>query len=189
MAKARSLTRPQPSAVSRSINTASPGSYREILALEIVHNLQYQHNWVDLEIHNLSEEIISTASLSKTARTSEKYKSDDIIVVSGLPPSHTYLHPDFSTHLLGHNIPDSNIPVQREFVIPLSLGETISLKRLCETFDRLPERNVLVGHDGWEWKDAKRVLTAMRANPGMGGDGTVTYYVMQEGAVKPRQNG
>ncbi len=29
----------------------------------------------------------------------------------------------------------------------------------------------------------------MRAHEGMGGDGTVVYYIMQEGEVKPRQNG
>jgi hypothetical protein len=29
----------------------------------------------------------------------------------------------------------------------------------------------------------------MRAKTGGGGDGTVVYYIMQEGEVKPRQNG
>lgn len=41
----------------------------------------------------------------------------------------------------------------------------------------------------YEHKDQKRVLLGMRANEGMGGDGTVVYYIMQEGEVKPRQNG
>lgn len=40
-----------------------------------------------------------------------------------------------------------------------------------------------------EWRDAKRVLMGMTAASGMGGDGTVVYYVVQEGEVKPRQNG
>lgn len=35
----------------------------------------------------------------------------------------------------------------------------------------------------------KRVLLAMKARDGMGGDGTVAYYVCLEGEVKPRQNG
>ncbi|KKK25644.1 hypothetical protein AOCH_005617 [Aspergillus ochraceoroseus] len=37
-----------------------------------------------------------------------------------------------------------------------------------------------------EW-GGKRLLLAM-IDKGMGGDGTVVYYVVQEGAVKPRQN-
>ncbi|KAF7507639.1 hypothetical protein GJ744_010192 [Endocarpon pusillum] len=37
-------------------------------------------------------------------------------------------------------------------------------------------------------QDAKRVLLAMRAHEGKGGDGTVVYYIVQEGEVKPRQN-
>jgi tRNA-splicing endonuclease subunit Sen15, fungi type len=37
-------------------------------------------------------------------------------------------------------------------------------------------------------QDAKRVLLAMKAHEGMGGDGTVVYYIVQEGEVKPRQN-
>lgn len=37
-----------------------------------------------------------------------------------------------------------------------------------------------------EW-GGKRMLLAM-VDKGIGGDGTVVYYVVQEGAVKPRQN-
>lgn len=37
-----------------------------------------------------------------------------------------------------------------------------------------------------EW-GGKRLLLAM-VDRGMGGEGTVVYYVVQEGAVKPRQN-
>lgn len=37
-----------------------------------------------------------------------------------------------------------------------------------------------------EW-GSERLLLAM-VDRGMGGDGTVAYYVVQEGEVKPRQN-
>lgn len=37
-----------------------------------------------------------------------------------------------------------------------------------------------------EW-GTRRALLAM-TNRGMGGEGTVVYYVVQEGEVKPRQN-
>lgn len=39
------------------------------------------------------------------------------------------------------------------------------------------------------YPNPKRVLLAMKAQDGLGGDGTVAYYVCLEGEVKPRQNG
>ncbi len=42
--------------------------------------------------------------------------------------------------------------------------------------------------EGVQHQDAKRVLLAMKAHEGKGGDGTVVYYIVQEGEVKPRQN-
>jgi len=88
--------------------------------------------------------------------------------------------------------------VQREWVLPLSLGEKWTLKQFCWVFDGLVERDVVKVdsepcEDGvakkFEWKDSKRLILAMLAHNGFGGDGTVTYYIMQEGEVKPRQNG
>ncbi|EXJ71284.1 uncharacterized protein A1O5_05090 [Cladophialophora psammophila CBS 110553] len=161
-----------------------------------------------------------------------------IPIISGLPPQHTYLHPDLQTYLIKHNIKESEIPIQREFVLPLVLGEKWSLAKLCGIFDQLPERDIVrvrrpsgssrdqrerrgnvngtgnenstataeeaiggpatvsgTGRAGCkagalhEHKDTKRVLFGMRAREGGGGDGTVVYYIMQEGEVKPRQNG
>ena len=55
--------------------------------------------------------------------------------------------------------------------------------------NRSGDESTNVASDVFEWKDSKRILLAMLAHNGMGGDGTVTYYIMQEGEVKPRQNG
>lgn len=83
-------------------------------------------------------------------------------------------------------------------MLPLSLGEKWSLKQFCWVFDGLSVRDAVKvsvpAEDGGEaasieWRDAKRVLLGMLAHNGMGGDGTVAYYIMQEGDVKPRQNG
>ena len=74
----------------------------------------------------------------------------------------------------------------------MSLGEKWSLKKFSRVFDALPPRSTLeaVGDvELMEWSDAKRVLMGMLSTNGMGGDGTVVYYIMQEGEVKPRQNG
>jgi tRNA-splicing endonuclease subunit Sen15, fungi type len=117
-------------------------------------------------------------------------------MISGLPPAHSYIHPDLQTHLIKRNIPDADLPVQREFVLPLALGERWTLRRFSELFDALPQRDVMVVNaaggrrgGGYEHHDQKRVLLGLRASEGSGGDGTVVYYIMQEGEVKPRQNG
>ncbi len=78
-------------------------------------------------------------------------------------------------------------------MLPVSLGEKWTLKKFCTVFDALPLREALEAEDDagidLTWKDAKRVLMAMLSTNGMGGDGTIVYYIMQEGEVKPRQNG
>jgi tRNA-splicing endonuclease subunit Sen15, fungi type len=145
------------------------------------------------------------------------------------------------------------VKIQREFVLPLSLSEKYSLKKLSYVFDSLPSRERmelkpapeedLVTANGTSTRsnsngsrgegangktrgnrtteetrnegepkdvdepnkeagsaiedlrvnhtDAKRVLMGMvtRSGKGGGGDGTVVYYVVQEGEVKPRQHG
>lgn len=123
--------------------------------------------------------------------------------------------------MLKRNLKEPDVPVEAEWVLPVSLGEQWSIKRFAEVFDALPMREELdwVGTDDGggkektgkrkgrgeadievvastaktsdkseKYRDAKRVLLAMLAHEGMGGDGTITYYVIQEGNVKPRQN-
>lgn len=70
----------------------------------------------------------------------------------------------------------------------MNIGEKWTLKRFCTVFDALPPRAVLLGAGSHGHQDAKRVLLAMVSHQGKGGDGTIVYYLMQEGEVKPRQN-
>ena len=202
-----------------------------------------------------------------------------IHIISGLPPRHSYVHPDLTMQLVKHGMGESAIPVQREFVLPLAIGESWSLKRFCAVFDALPTRDAIVvsppssgpgdgnpaavavaataaatvglgvttsapvdagerrlessplstsssgdasqshhrpharpgpRHDNhlvtegstgngtavttpsstvYHHQDHKRVLLGMKARTGGGGDSTVVYYIMQEGEIKPRQNG
>jgi hypothetical protein len=70
----------------------------------------------------------------------------------------------------------------------MSIGERWTLKRLCAVFDALPTRTPLQGSGSHSHQDAKRVLLAMLSHQGKGGDGTIVYYIIQEDAVKPRQN-
>jgi hypothetical protein len=210
---------PEPSALSSLITSSGAKTASESLPLEILHNLQYQHNWTDLKRHIVHLNVAASSTPS-TAASGETTAT----LISGLPPRHSYVHPDLQNYLVRHSIDESSIPVQREFVLPLSLSETWTLGRFCAVFDQLPERDVVSvqppaprSDDGrqsqsrngsgnangngsvhvhvhgrptaYEHHDQKRVLLGMRAKTGGGGDGTVVYYIMQEGEVKPRQNG
>ncbi len=232
---------PEPSALSSLISSSGAKSASESLPLEILHNLQYQHNWTDLKRHIICLNTSSTSipsptdsvdglgpdharhphphqhspSSSGSSTPSTSASGETTTLISGLPPRHSYVHPDLQNHLVRHSIDESSIPVRREFVLPLSLSETWTLGRFCAVFDQLPERDVVVvsvqapsdngrqSRNGsgnangslhgrptaYEHHDQKRVLLGMRAKTGGGGDGTVVYYIMQQGEVKPRQNG
>jgi tRNA-splicing endonuclease subunit Sen15 len=287
---------PESSAVSKLIDSSGAKSASEALTLEILHNLRYQHDWTDLQLHvihlnggpwgsssdnddedttppaagctmvNLESDSYfsphyqhqhqqgrspshsptrseyattttttipsSTGTATTTSTPNYESSSNVIRLISGLPPRHSYIHPDLQLHLLKHSIPETSLPVQREFVLPLSTAEKWTLSRFCAAFDALSERERIVvaaaaatggvaavaphlagatpGGGGtrvngnanrsatstatrarapYEHKDQKRVLLGMRAREGGGGDGTVVYYIMQEGEVKPRQNG
>ncbi|ETN36214.1 uncharacterized protein HMPREF1541_08491 [Cyphellophora europaea CBS 101466] len=54
-----------------------------------------------------------------------------------------------------------------------------------------PSGSIAAKEDSGEqrWQDGKRLLLAMKGHDGMGGDGTVAYYVCLDGEVKPRQHG
>lgn len=204
-------THPPPSAITTLINTtATTKSPREFLALEVLHNLQHQHRWTDLKLYTISSPTTPTTSPTRSRR-SRSPSSETIFLISGLPPRTMYVHPDLQKELLRRDLDVEDLAVQREWVLPASTGEKWTLKRFAWVFDGLSERELvkvppkeqprITGNDGaattrqptsgdeFEWKDAKRVVLGMVAHNGMGGDGTVAYYIMQEGEVKPRQNG
>ncbi len=116
--------------------------------------------------------------------------------------------------MLEHGIRGEDVPVERVWVLPTAQGQSWSLRQLAGIFDALPDddpygenhsnynnsekdlkgdRTAYGRHAEYEAKKreklwgGKRALLAM-VNRGMGGDGTVVYYVVLEGNVKPRQN-
>lgn len=140
------------------------------------------------------------------------------ILISGQPPRPAYVHPDLQSVLLKHSLSaEKDLLPQREYVIPLSIAQRdVGVETLAHVFDALPVRDSVhlgpsmgqktppatttgIERDGASiektstsqetWQDTKRVLLAMKAQDGFGGDGTVAYYVCLEGEVKPRQNG
>lgn len=154
------------------------------LAIQIKHNLQYQHNWTSLRIHTHSP-------LTNTLFPRP--------LLSGLPPHRLYIHPDEQIELLkdadrvrkakkdGETAAlEVKAEPELEWVLPARLSEKWTLRRLAEVFDGVsevpPEEDGKVP-DAGKWRTTKRFVLAT-----VDTDSTVVYYIVQDGVVKPRQN-
>lgn len=160
------------------------------LALQIAHNLRFQHSWTELRIHTLP----IAASGNGTA-----------CCLSGLPPERLYIHPDEQIALLQRQKSEGKtgmpqLAPEREWVLPSHLREKWSLRRFGEAFDAVEivpdiSTGTLIQFDGRteantpavaqtnEWRTKKRFLLAT-----LDDDSTVVYYIVHDGIVKPRQN-
>ncbi|GKZ38587.1 hypothetical protein AbraIFM66950_010896 [Aspergillus brasiliensis] len=189
-----------------STTTSTPPTPLSANTIQILHNLQHQHLWTSLRVHDLHLP-------SKSATEPEQ----PLYLISGIPPHHIYIHPDEQLFMLERGLREDDVELERMFVLPTVQGETWTLRKLAGVFDSLPEGGgdgeeggVLEGGGGeggkgekaeklreyYEYRGkaratrewgGKRLLLAM-VDRRMGGDGTVVYYVVQDGAVKPRQN-
>ncbi|OXV10119.1 hypothetical protein Egran_02119 [Elaphomyces granulatus] len=197
---------PEPSSLTTLISNT--GSHPiSALTTQILHDLRYQHLWTSLQIHTPSKDSPSTGEQQQ-----QHYSTP---LISGIPPHRIYTHPDEQLYMLESGLRDEDILPERVFVLPTAQDQSWSLQKMAAVFDYLPdteERPSLSGGDDEvngstkavaahlaeyykqtdkaratkEW-GGKRILLAM-ANRGMGGDGTIVYYIIQEGIVKPRQN-
>ncbi|KAF4992673.1 hypothetical protein F66182_16513 [Fusarium sp. NRRL 66182] len=197
---------PKPSAlttlISRTSKTESPTPFHALTA-QVYHNLHHQHLWTSLKIHNPSED----ASLPGLPMP----------LISGIPPQRMYTHPDEQLYLLQIGLREEDLPSERLWVLPSTQGQTWTLGKLATIFDALPPRiagaesSTNAGEESKETVDkekeeklakyfekkreadkenkwgGKRLLLAV-VDRLIGGDGTVVYYVVQDGHVKPRQN-
>ena len=143
------------------------------LALQVFHNLEFQHDWRSLQIH--------TASRADTSHSPPRP------IVSGLPPHPVYIHPDRQIELIKAGIEEKDIPAQKEWVLPTHIREKWSLKKFAEVFDAIEEPLLNQGTgcppDVPSFAEAKRILLAT-----VNDDSTVVYYIVHDGIVKPRQN-
>ncbi|KAK3706089.1 hypothetical protein LTR37_012916 [Vermiconidia calcicola] len=194
-----------PSALQSFLGSTGSDSSQETqllqLALQIAHNLRYQHNWDDIRIHYDS---------------TTRIKSQPPIrpLISGFPPQRLYVHPDEQIEVLQKQkdegkagMPD--LPREREWVLPSHLREKWSLRRFGEVFNAIstvpPQEDGEAlfddskraahtkegGDDSmegaptnkWRISQPKRLLLAT-----LDDDSTVVYYIVHDGIVKPRQN-
>jgi tRNA-splicing endonuclease subunit Sen15 len=177
--------------------------YLQQLALQTLHNLEYQHRWTALQIHTVST--ITQEPLSRP-------------VISGLPPKRLYIHPDEQIELLeaettrlksssntkragqgalgslpetgSLEVGDDVIQSEREWVLPTHLREKWSLRLFADIFDAIgivPPLHAAERDDADQqinkWRNTKRIILATLQD-----DSTIVYYIVHDGIVKPRQN-
>ncbi|KAF2456810.1 tRNA-splicing endonuclease subunit Sen15, partial [Lineolata rhizophorae] len=180
---------------------AHPPHLRQ-LARQVQHNLRHQHRWASLAVH--------THSCHET-RPGERLPLLRPLL-SGLPQQRLYLHPDEQIELLEaeaeanttgsghHSAGQAHRPAQTkaepapepEWVLPTHAHEKWTLRNFALIFDHIPpvppEPDNEAGGGGEEqllapWRKTKRLVLAT-----VDTDSTITYYIVHEGVVKPRQN-
>ncbi|OJJ47664.1 hypothetical protein ASPZODRAFT_1740373 [Penicilliopsis zonata CBS 506.65] len=205
--KTATIQAPEPSALSTLIAASNDSSPLSANTIQILHNLQHQHSWTSLQVHNLS---VDEAGVPLDPQSSD---TAPFPLISGIPPHRVYTHPDEQLFMLERNLRDDEIAPERTYVLPAAQGQSWSLQKLAFAFDSLPVPETESDHpqptirDGPENKakqlaeyyerrkqaratqewGGKRLLLSM-VDKRMGGEGTVVYYIVQEGVVKPRQN-
>lgn len=93
--------------------------------------------------------------------------------------------------MLKAGVKETDVPLEREWVLPTHIREKWSLRKFAEVFDAVGKIPLGEGEEekGGEGEDdkarqgGKRVLLAT-----VGDDSTVLYYIVHDGIVKPRQN-
>ncbi|KAK5701046.1 hypothetical protein LTR97_005565 [Elasticomyces elasticus] len=100
------------------------------LALQVAHNLRFQHGWTEIRLHYHSSRQQATAhSLPRP-------------VISGLPPQRLYMHPDEQIEVLQRQREQGKagwpeVAPEREWVVPSQLQESWTLRRFGDVFDAL----------------------------------------------------
>ena len=156
-------------------------SDHQALALQVMYDLQYQHDWSALDVH------------SQTSTSASNAASLPRPLISGLPAHHIYIHPDDQVDILKQGITEKDVPVDREWVLPTQLREKWTLRRFAEVFDAIDEtppgaqaRSTATANQNQYQrarKRGKRILMAV-----VNDDSTIVYYIVHDGIIKPRQN-
>ncbi|ODM23847.1 hypothetical protein SI65_01437 [Aspergillus cristatus] len=209
---------PEPSALTTLISSAaiSPTTSLSAATLQVLHNLQHQHLWTSLQIHRLSlPEAPSTSSdvsyASSTATTAfvisgvppnriYTHPDEQLFMLerglrdNDIDPERTFVLPTVegqSWSLRKMAAVFDSLPQVDEGLASLAPeggreGEESQPRdeKEAKIAEYLEYRKSARATKDW---GGKRLLLSM-VDRNMGGDGTVVYYVVQEGTVKPRQN-
>ncbi|OKL60528.1 hypothetical protein UA08_04201 [Talaromyces atroroseus] len=207
---------PAPSALTTLIaKTNSNADPVSALTTQVFHNLQHQHLWTSLETHHPQNNQTALLQEQQNQEVAASVSGLPVPLISGIPPHRMYTHPDEQLYLLEIGLREGDLPSERLWVLPTTQGQSWSLQKLSAVFDALPSPSFssLSGSEATrddnkdkdreakltqyferrrradernEW-GGKRLILAM-VDRLVGGDGTVVYYVVHDGHVKPRQN-
>ncbi|KXH59023.1 hypothetical protein CSAL01_05559 [Colletotrichum salicis] len=140
----------------------------------VLGNLRDQHDWTDVEVRSDG-------------------KSRPRPIITGLPPNRLYMHPDEQIEALEMDSKRSSQAPEYEWVLPVHLSEQWTLSSFATIFDSidtlprpLDPASTINGSKKRDWRGAdrqKRLLLAVVHD-----DSTVSYYLIHDGIVKPRQN-
>lgn len=155
------------------------------LAASVISNLTNQHDWIKV-------------TTPHDPPVSEKLCRAIRPLLWGLPPRRLYIHPDEQIAALQGGVSSSQISQEpeAEWVLPVHIKERLSLADFAAVFDSIapipPVEGISVPAvapattDEKDWRGSgrrKRILLAVVHD-----DSTVSYYIMHDGIVKPRQN-
>ncbi|KAF3806479.1 putative tRNA-splicing endonuclease subunit tsp-1 [Colletotrichum gloeosporioides] len=143
----------------------------------VLSNLTDQHDWTEVQLH-------------------DDGRPRPRPVITGLPPTRLYIHPDEQIEILEKEQftgKRSSQAPEFEWVLPVHLSEQWTLSSFANIFDSIDalprmahSADTSDATSGRDWRGAgrqKRLLLAVVHD-----DSTVSYYLMHEGIVKPRQN-
>ncbi|KAL2753835.1 hypothetical protein ACRALDRAFT_2126764 [Sodiomyces alcalophilus JCM 7366] len=150
----------------------------EDLPAIVATNLMHQHGWTEIKSHPLR---------------GRDRDAPPRLIISGLPPRRLYIHPDQQIKALKDGYASGHQHIQEpefEWVLPLHVTESVTLAAFSAWFDSisaLPPDTQPESHcDARGWRRSarhKRCLLALLHD-----DSTVSYYLMHDGIIKPRQN-
>ncbi|EWC45303.1 hypothetical protein DRE_00702 [Drechslerella stenobrocha 248] len=125
-------------------------------------NLQLQHYWTDIKPLDALADQSDASQLEPLPRP----------MLYGRPPDQLY---DPEPAPLSTTDSSPKPAPEMEYVLPVHLDETFTLRKWAAIFDALPKPS--------DSDLKKRIVVAV-----VSGDSTVVYYIMHDGIVKPRQN-
>ncbi|KAK5122277.1 hypothetical protein LTR85_004188 [Meristemomyces frigidus] len=113
------------------------------LALQIAHNLRFQHGWTDIGVH-----------YDTSGRPGAPKRRP---MITGLPPQRVYVHPDEQIEVLNRQRREGRAGMpelgrEREWVLPTHLREPWTLRRFADVFDTLESVPPDAGREDGEGK-------------------------------------
>ncbi|EJT72660.1 hypothetical protein GGTG_09519 [Gaeumannomyces tritici R3-111a-1] len=183
------------------------------LAKTVQENLELEKDWTGVEVHTVTT---AHATSGAAVAAAEEASPDRRPLLRGIPPRRMYVHPDEQIAIIRAERErggDARVPQppEAEWVLPMHLAESWSMARFAAVLDAIAavprpaaagegeeeggaaaaaargELDADVDAEVWrQWRGprrGKRVILAIVQD-----DSTVSYYVMHDGIVKPRQN-